>query len=323
MHLRSFKPGLIIFLFLSVISFSIFTQHALAQETSESDLDNSFQPTPGPSEQKESQPVPIPSDIPPPANYEPDAAKPSDLVDSNTPSIPDDVQSADTKIESPKEPVVENNSHKICDCKFSAGTPYRERRPALTGIFGIEAGQYQPVNYIPQVGSQANKVGAFPSYYGGSSSPNVEVVFGAKYNFFLGSLGGQIGGGFYSASNSTDSASFSVYPLTVGATYQMDTIFKEPYVVPYVTVGAYTDFYNESAGGISASGHSGIGAFYSLGMLFQLDWIDEEAHDSGYTDFGIENTFLFLEARSFIATQDVAIDFSTPLQISGGLKFEF
>ena len=87
--------------------------------------------------------------------------------------------------------------------------------------------------------------------------------------------------------------------------------------------GAYTDFWKEAAQGLSASGRTGVAGFYALGLMFQLDWIDPETHESGYKDFGLENTFLFLEARSFLASGDASIDFSTPLQFSGGIKFEF
>jgi hypothetical protein len=60
--------------------------------------------------------------------------------------------------------------------------------------------------------------------------------------------------------------------------------------------------------------------------MFQLDWIDTDSHASGYEDFGLENTFLFVEGRSFLKAttgSTAAADFSTPLQINGGLKLEF
>jgi hypothetical protein len=207
---------------------------------------------------------------------------------------------------------------KPCACDVKPGVPYRDRRSKISGFFGFEGGTYAPVNYMPQI----NTGQTYGSYYSGGAAPNVELVFGAKFNFFLGSIGAQVGGGFFSATASSG-AVLTVNPITAGLIYSMDSLFKEPYVVPYVVAGAYTDIYKEVDQGLSIDGQTSYAPFYSVGLMFQLDWIDPETHDSGYKDFGLENTFIFLEMRSFLASNDFNADFSTPLQFSGGFRFEF
>jgi len=220
----------------------------------------------------------------------------------------------------PEHLTAEPDLGEVCHCKPKTGIPYRDRRSVVSGFFGVEGGTYSPTNYVPQnVSGQT-----FGSLYG-TGSPNIEIVFGAKYNFILGSLGLQVSAGYFSATATLGSSgsTLSVIPVTAGVIYSMDSLFKEPYVVPYAVLGAYTDFFKETTQGLTYSGQTSYAPFYSVGAMFQLDWIDPETHDSGYKDFGLENTFIFLEMRSFLASNDAKSDFSTPLQLSGGLRFEF
>jgi outer membrane biosynthesis protein TonB len=284
-------------------------------------------PPPPPPPAQKAEPV-TPEEIPPPTTSPPPAEELTLPPETTTESAPQPEPEVDSlQVETPApQPEAENTpapqtaeNQRNCNCRFKPGTPYRERRGAITGIFGFEGGTYAPTNFISQELTNQR----YSTVYGSSASPNIELLFGAKYNFILGSIGAQLGGGYFSANNQGQSATLTVNPITAGLVYSLDSIFKEPYVVPYLVGGMYTDFWKETAGGLTAQGRTGFGFFYTLGLLFQLDWLDTETHETGYKDFGLENTFLFLEARSFQATNDLPIDFSTPLQISGGFKFEF
>ncbi len=262
-----------------------------------------------------------PEEVPPPPEAEAEA--PAAEVDENIPEPPtleDKAADSGVKDSGSKDSHVQvvANDKGPCDCRPKVGVPYRDRRSAISGFLGFEGGTYSPVNYAPQI----NFGQTYSGYYGGGASPNMELVFGLKYNFFLGSLGAQVSGGSFSATAGSG-AVLKVNPITAGIIYSMDSIFKEPYVVPYVVAGYYTDFYKEVDQGLSVDGQTSYAPFYSVGLMFQLDWIDPETHYSGYKDFGLENTFLFLEMRSFLASNDITADFSTPLQFSGGFRFEF
>jgi hypothetical protein len=191
-------------------------------------------------------------------------------------------------------------------------------------VVGIYGGQYAPTNYDPDFVTKN-----FDDYYGSGKTPNVEFALGLKFNFFLGSITAQGTAGYFSAKNTQTAgaeSTLTVYPITAGLLYALDNFFKEPYVVPYVNIGLYSAIYNESVAGLSVKGNSPFAPFYAVGLMFQLDWIDTDSHASGYEDFGLENTFLFVEGRSFLKAttgSTAAADFSTPLQINGGLKLEF
>jgi hypothetical protein len=212
----------------------------------------------------------------------------------------------------------ENSKNRICNCRYTTETPYSERRSWISGFFGFMAGIYSPTNYVPDFSSRSQ----FNNFYD-QPNPNGDLVFGAKINFFLGSIGPQFSAGMYSAQSSTANAKLNLNMFTAGLIYSMDNIFKEPYVVPYGVFGLYKDLYTETVDKLSVTGFTPIASFYSVGLMFQLDWIDPETHASGYSSFGLENTFLFLEGRSFLPASNLIADLSSPLQFNGGFRIEF
>lgn len=210
--------------------------------------------------------------------------------------------------------------NKICNCRYSTDVPYRDRRGLITGFFGVQADMFSPVNYSPNY--QSRNV-TYQSYYGGQQNTGVDLVFGAKMNFLFGSLGASITGGFFTAKNETDHATLSVQPITLGGIFALDALFSEPYIVPYVVAGEYIAYYSETLPTQSVSGRTPMALFYAVGLMFQLDWLDTEAHATAFEDFGLENTFLFVEGRSLFKSADPVPNFSTPLQVNAGLRVEF
>lgn len=217
------------------------------------------------------------------------------------------------------EPSRASLKKKLCNCKYFTDVPYKKRRTTWGGYLGFQYGTFNPINYEPSFSTST-----YDAVYT-QKTGSVELVFGLKYNFFLGSLGAQITSGYFSANNgSTTAASrLTIIPVMAGVRYALDNIFDEPYVVPYASGGMYTGLYTESQQGLSVTGNSAFAPYYSVGAMFQLDWLDKDSHESGYEDFGLENTYLYVEARSFMAATNNLPDLSTPLQIFGGLQTEF
>jgi hypothetical protein len=213
--------------------------------------------------------------------------------------------------------------NKICNCTYSSSTPYSQRRTRWGGYFGVQSGLYEPVNYDPDF----QPTQTFDSLYGGNKTPVVEIVFGLKLNYVLGSLALQGSAGYFSRTkeiNATTSSVLTAQPITGALVIAFDNLFKEPYVVPYGMGGISTVVYSEKAGGLSVSGNSPMAPFYAGGLMIQLNWIDPESAASGYEDSGLENTFLYVEARTFLQSLNGrGPDFSTPVQLGGGLKVEF
>ena len=245
-------------------------------------------------------------------------AKPGNGVEAEAKPEPTEESGEHLKVQGAGNGGETVEGNKVCKCHFTAATAYVDRRATVGGFFGFMAGTYSPDNYQPNFNNQT-----FNGYYTDKKGPNIEMVLGMKLNFFFGSIGPQITGGYYSAQHALDGAKLTITPVTAGLIYAMDNLFNEPYVVPYVVVGEYTAIYNESVGGLSVKGNTAFAPFYAVGLMFQLDWMDAEAHASAYEDYGIENAFLYVEGRSFLPSGDNAPNLSTPLQVSGGLKVEF
>jgi hypothetical protein len=256
----------------------------------------------------------------------PDAAIDAAVENAETP----DVESTEVELapDFEVEKIRGGGVKKNCKCEYNLGTAYRDRRDHFGSLIGVQWGAYAPTNYQPSFTTQS-----YNNYYGGQQSGSIELSIIIKWNTPLGSIGPAITGGIFTATHTDSSVNpnitttFSVIPVTAGIMYALDTLFKEPYVVPYVVGGMYTGIYNESVGGLSVKGNSAFAPFYSVGAMFQLDWIDPEAHESGYLDYGMENTFLYVEGRSFMqatsVNPNINSDFSTPIQIFAGLRTEF
>lgn len=208
-------------------------------------------------------------------------------------------------------------ARKICKCSYASNVSYTQRRESVGGYAGVQAGSYFPETYQPDFSTST-----FEEYYG-KDGILIEVVMGIKWNFALGSLAAQVSGGFYKVTNDSAEATLDVYPITYGAMYALDNLFSEPYIVPYGFAGGYTTIYEEQAGAFSVRGSTGIAPVFAGGLMFQLDWLDKDSADSGYLDYGLENTFLYLEVRKFLESTNPFPDFSTGFHFNGGMKVEF
>jgi hypothetical protein len=202
------------------------------------------------------------------------------------------------------------------------GVSYSKRRDTIGAILSFGYSAYDPQDYRPDF--VANQT--YGGYYDSPDSPLLEATVGLKFNFLFMSLSADLGAGYFS-NQGKDGAKLDLTPVRAGGTLALDGVFSEPYFAPYFSLGAYTVFYRESIAAQSVSGRTTPALYYSLGARIQLDALDEGADLDSYVDFGIENTFLYVEARNFAATSDVVVDLSTPAsapaQIGLGLALEF
>lgn len=201
--------------------------------------------------------------------------------------------------------------------------PYRNRREKWGHNLNIGYSSYHPVNYEPAY-LQANYDDVYPS----AKFPLVEITYTFKRNLGFGTVGVDVGAGMYKATAAQDSgitSDLELIPVRLGMSFALDTIYFEPYVVPYVGGGAYTVFYKEKmTAENSHGGNTLVAPYYSLGVAFQLNWVDRESARVSYLDSGIENTFLYLEARKFMASQAANDpDFSTGFDWGAGVRLEF
>ena len=77
-------------------------------------------------------------------------------------------------------------------------------------------------------------------------------------------------------------------------------------MVPYVGGGGYSIYYSEAQGTTKLNGTTLMAPYWVAGCLFQLDWLDEETARDSYTEGGIENSFLFIEAKQYIKSSETS-----------------
>jgi hypothetical protein len=199
--------------------------------------------------------------------------------------------------------------------------PYRKRRESWGSFVTVGWSQYSPTEYTPDF-----TIENFSSYYGNAEGPMMELTVTPKKNFGLGSIGADIGVGYY-MNEGKDGSELTLIPVRLGLSLSLDTIFEEPYIVPYGAIGMYTIAYKESTASVSVNGNTLAAMYFSFGLKFQLDWIDSDGDYSSYDEQGMENTFLYVEARNYGVPEstnpDLASPEDEPFQIGAGISLEF
>lgn len=174
--------------------------------------------------------------------------------------------------------------------------PYRERRPDWGFVAGVKYENFTPTAYRSAVDGAS-----FSSIAGSKSFELIGPEFGAKFNFSIGSLIGtasyaqsQLSGKFVD-STGPFAINMSVTRTALHAGYFMDTIWPEPYVVPYAQLDFMNMTYEEKdTVGSSVSGNrEGIVGFTG-GVLVQLNWMDPGASFDSLDIAGIKNSYLDL-----------------------------
>ena len=197
--------------------------------------------------------------------------------------------------------------------------PYRYRRTTWGSTLGLSFGTFVPLNFEPNYYADE-----FGDVYGDQSYGMVELHFSIKRNFSLFSLGLDLGTGFYNASAAKGyQSNISVIPIRAGLRLSLEGLSDEGYFVPYVAGGAYTMMYDESQSGNSSAGNTQAALYGSAGVQVQINWLDPVSAIEAYRESGIENSFVFAEARYFgfsAAPQDP--DFSA-IYFSLGMMVEF
>lgn len=203
--------------------------------------------------------------------------------------------------------------------------PYKVRRNKWGHYFSLAYSLYNPVNY--QSDFVAPSLGDFDQLYGSAQTPFLELSYSYKWNMLLGSLAAEIGYAMY-GNDATDptlgDAQLSLKMVRLGARYNLDNVLYEPRLVPYALGGVYTALFEETQANVTFDGSTGVAAYYGAGLLLQLNWFDSVAAVDAYTESGIENTYLFAEARSYMASNvDEDPDFSSDMDLNFGITIEF
>jgi len=201
-------------------------------------------------------------------------------------------------------------------------TPYRERRSGKSYFFEINADNYYPSDYTSKIDNQF-----FDVMYGSEDLTILQVEAGLQFNMSFGSLAFSLQ---YGKGSLEDDRLGSVRTIEVSKpafkmAYQMDTLWDEPYAVPYVGLDLWKMSFAESlATTQTASFDTGIGMTYRAGVLLQLNWLDHESALTSYQDIGLQNTYLDLSINQYADSQNDS-DPSTfsDYNWAAGLRMEF
>ena len=208
------------------------------------------------------------------------------------------------------------------------GRNYRERRGHWGAMIGVGYNSYEPTRYVPQQtgGPSIEDLSEFRAVYTKPDTPLLELQLNAKRNLDFGSLSAEFGVGQYknNADNPAVAATLSLTPIRLGLTFAADVIWKEPYVVPYVSVGGYVMNFREEGEEDSVGGTTKVAPYSNLGALIQLDMLDRGASRDAYLETGLQSTFVFVEVRKYYASSGGDDpDLSNTVSYGGGLRVEF
>ncbi len=209
--------------------------------------------------------------------------------------------------------------------------PYKERRGKHGALFSLFSEVFDPVNY--QSGYGDALIGDFL----GSEAIRLNgLELGYKYNVSVGSVAALFSYSVGNADNGGRTLGFTKQSFSVNAA--LDAVFDEPYAVPYGQIGINLfDIKEEKPGSDSFSETTSPVVGYRYGILFQLDWIenqlDKEARAERLFSSGLENTYIDVYYANYLASssaQDPAVlasegegNLESTGQMGIGLKMEF
>ncbi|MGE4133232.1 MAG: hypothetical protein AB7F86_16435 [Bdellovibrionales bacterium] len=201
--------------------------------------------------------------------------------------------------------------------------PYPERRSKWGFMASLGYSSYEPLNYEPAYAPAGT---SFYEVYGGADMPLIELAFTIKRNLAMGAIGLEIGAGM--TQNATADKDYGdsflrIIPIKVMLNYYLDTMGKEPVLAPYIGGGAYVMQFREELDSEASNGSTQAAPYIHAGIAFQLDWIDRAAATISYRESGIQSSFIYVEAQSYMISSAQSDEDFSSFSYAGGMKLEF
>ncbi len=205
-------------------------------------------------------------------------------------------------------------------------SPYKERRSRWGLEVGFQYEQIYPFNYVS--GVPGVTVVNYSDFAGSETIPLSQFFLGGRFNTSLGALaaGIQYGtGNLYIPADNGENTSFDLIKEGLYLGLYLDAFFSEPYMAPYGKFELFRFTYTESVDGKGTyDGTTDLTLGYTLGALFQLNWLDKESARVGLRDSGIQNTYLDVYVSSYMPSiDDLDPNFETEFDLGVGLRLEF
>lgn len=203
--------------------------------------------------------------------------------------------------------------------------PYRERRPKNQVTLQVDYENYMPANYFSPSVPEPNP-NAYKSIFGETSIPMVNFALGWKHNLSL--LGIELaafyGTGAIQDNRIGDKVSLNLQKAGLKLAGYLDTLFKEPYVVPYAA--AQFQIWNvfEESSTLVYERASAYGIGFQAGLLFQLNWLEPNSSLMALNESGLNNTYVDLFVQQYGDTVDSKDPYlASDLNWGVGLRLEY
>lgn len=201
---------------------------------------------------------------------------------------------------------------------------YPERRKQWGGTVSLGVGKPEFNDYSTSISSNAD----FASTYDSEKDLFFDLNITFKRNYSALSLGLNIGVSYAKIGSQVETPDLSVEftPIRLGFVAALDNVFKKnPYIVPYVGVGAQAIKYNErdKTNDVEQDDTSSISYYVNGGLMFQLDWLHREAGLEGFYESGLQNTFIYIDAINYIGAEEMNSPNLEATLISAGIRIEY
>lgn len=219
------------------------------------------------------------------------------------------------------------SGHIQIEYPIEVSVPYRDRRPRHQITAHVQYENFAPTGYFSPVVADPTTVDAtYQGVYNLEDIPLVGFSLGYKFNMpFLGlEIAPFYGRGGIKSSRTGENISLDVEKYGVRFAAYLETLFKEPYVVPYVATQVQMWGIEERGATLSFSRSTAYAIGFGAGLLIQLNWLDPAAALASLNESGLNNTYLDIFAQQYGDTADPADPiFSSDFNWGVGLRLEY
>lgn len=181
--------------------------------------------------------------------------------------------------------------------------PYRERRPKNQLTLHFQYENFLPNGYIsPTVGT------TYGETYKNVATPLISGSIGWKHNIpFLGlEVAAFYGNGGLADTQMGEKVTFDVSKYGLKFAGYLETLFKEPYVVPYGAVQVQGWDVSEIRTNSKYERTTSYNVGFQVGALIQLNWLEQDSSLAALNESGLTNTYLDIFAQQYGNTSDAA-----------------
>ena len=213
------------------------------------------------------------------------------------------------------------------DYPIEFSLPYRDRRPRHQFTANVQYENFAPTGYFsPVVADPTTVDSSYQGVYNQEDIPLVGISLGYKFNMpFLGlEIAPFYGTGSIKSSRTGENISLDVEKYGVKFAAYLETLFKEPYVVPYVVTQMQMWGIEERGATLSFSRSTAFAFGFGAGLLIQLNWLDPAAALESLNSSGLNNTYVDVFVQQYGDTADSEDPvFASDLNWGVGLRLEY